>query len=226
MSDQSHSQERRSEDLIAALTGSARPVKPLLPPMLRAAIWLALAVAVVAGSVAVHGVKADLLADLLQPLNLLEWLAALATGVGAIVAAFHLSLPDRSPRWALLAVAPAALWLASVGLGCLADVAAMGSAAFAWGEPWLCFRYITELGVPLTIVTLIMLRYAGPIRPLQTMVMAALGMSGLSAAGLAFFHPDHTAWLGLIWHGAALAVVLACGALGAALLKALYARRA
>jgi hypothetical protein len=121
---------------------------------------------------------------------------------------------------------PAAFWLAAVGLGCLADLTAMGSAAFAWGEPWLCFRYITELGVPLTLVSLVMLRYAGPIRPLQTMMMAALGMSGLSAAGLAFFHPDHTAWLGLIWHGLALCVVLACGALGAALLKALYAGRA
>lgn len=217
---------KRSEDLIAALAGTAQPVKPLRPPMLRAAIWLALAIAVVAASVAFHGVNDDLLADLLQPLNLLEWLAALATGIGAIVAAFHLSLPDRSPRWALLALLPAGVWLASVGLGCLADFVAMGSAAFAWGEPWLCFIYITQMGVPLTLVSLLMLRYAGPIRPLQTMVMAALGMSGLSAAGLTFFHPDHTAWLGLIWHGAALAVVLACGALGAALLKALYARRA
>ncbi len=220
MSDMKH-----SEDLIAALAGSAQPVKPLRPPMLRAMIWLVLAIAVVAVSVAFHGVNDDLLDDLLQPLNLLEWLAALATGIGAIVAAFHLSLPDRSPRWALLALLPAGLWLATVGFGCLADFAAMGRAAFAWGEPWLCFVYITQMGVPLTLVSLLMLRYAGPIRPLQTMVMAALGMSGLSAAGLTFFHPDHTAWLGLIWHGAALAVVLACGALGAALLKAFYARR-
>ena len=104
--------------------------------------------------------------------------------------------------------------------------AAMGWAAFAWGEPWLCFRYITEMGVPLTVVSLIMLRHAGPIRPLQTMIMAALGMSALSAAGLTFFHPDHTAWLGLIWHGAALAVVLACGALSAAALRMSYARQA
>lgn len=220
------SEMKSSEDLIAALAGSARPVAPLRPPMLRAAIWLALAIAVVATSVAVHGVNEGLLADLLQPLNLLEWLAALATGIGAIVAAFHLSLPDRSPRWALLALLPAGLWLATVGFGCLADIAAMGAAAFAWGEPWLCFRYITEMGVPLTLVTLVMLRYAGPIRPMQTMMMAALGMSGLSAAGLTFFHPDHTAWLGLIWHGAALALVLASGALGAAVLKAIYARRA
>lgn len=220
------SETNRSEDLIAALAGSARPVKPLPPPMRRAAIWLALAITIVAISVAFHGVNDDLLADLLQPLHLLEWLAALATGIGAIIAAFHLSLPDRSPRWALLALLPAGLWLATVGIGCLADIAAMGmAAAFAWGEPWLCFIYITQMGVPLTLVSLVMLRYAGPIRPLQTMMMAALGMSGLSAAGLTFFHPDHTAWLGLIWHGAALAVVLACGALGAALLKALYARR-
>ncbi|HEY4133590.1 MAG TPA: NrsF family protein [Alphaproteobacteria bacterium] len=216
----------RSEDLIAALAAGARPVRRLWPPMLRALLWLALALAVVSLSVYAHGVRPDLAARLAEPRELFEWLASLATGVGAVIAAFHLSLPDRSPRWALLALVPAAAWLASVGLGCLADVAAMGSAAFAWGEPWLCFRYITEMGVPLTVVSLVMLRHAGPIRPLRTMVMAALGMSGLSAAGLAFFHPDHTAWLGLIWHGAALLVVLACGALAAAALRLIYARRA
>ena len=82
-----------------------------------------------------------------------------------------------------------------------------------------------EMGVPLTVLMLVILRYAGPVRPLATMLLAALGMSGLSAAGLAFFHPVHTAWLGLVWHGAALAIVLASGALGSALLRMLYAPR-
>jgi hypothetical protein len=220
------SESNRSEDLIAALAAEARPVKPLRPPMWRAALWLALAVAIVALSVLYHGVNDDLAAELLEPLHLLEWLAALGTGIGGIIAAFHLSLPDRSPRWAWLAVAPAGAWLATVSLGCVADALAMGWDAFAWGEPWLCFEYITQIGVPLTLLSVVMLRYAGPIRPMQTMVLAALGMSGLSAAGLTFFHPDHTAWLGLIWHGAAFAVVVACGALGATLLKVLYARQA
>jgi hypothetical protein len=120
---------------------------------------------------------------------------------------------------------PAAAWLATVGFGCFAEFLTMGAAAFAWGEPWLCLRYIAEMGVPLTVLTLMMLSYAGPVRPLATMLLAALGMSGLSAAGLAFFHPTHTAWLGLVWHRAALAIVLACGAPGAALLRMLYAPR-
>ncbi|MFN4281285.1 MAG: NrsF family protein [Alphaproteobacteria bacterium] len=219
------SDAKRSEDLIAVLAASAEPARRLPPPMRRAALWLALAVAIVAASVLWHGVDAELAAELLEPLHFAEWLAALATGVGGIVAAFHLTLPDRSPRWAWLALAPAGAWLATVGLGCLGDYLAMGGAAFAWGEPWLCLEYITQLGVPLTLLSLVMLRHAGPIRPMSTMLLAGLGMSGLSAAGLAFFHPDHTAWLGLLWHGAAFAVVLASGALGAALLRRLYAPR-
>lgn len=223
MSGQEHMAERRSEDLIAALAGSARPVKRLAPPLARAALWLAIAGFVVAISVYFHGVRDDLVEELRQPREMAEWLFTLATGIGGIVAAFYVSLPDRSPRWALLAFAPGAIWLATVGFGCLVEYDAMGRAAFAWGEPWMCLRYIVEMGVPLTAVALLMLRHAGPIRPGLTMVLAALGMSGLSAAGLTFFHPEHTAWLGLIWHGAALAIVLGFGALGAALLRRLYA---
>lgn len=219
------SDANRSEELIAALAAEAKPVGRLAPPLRRAALWLALAVAIVAASVLWHGVDADLAAELLEPLHFAEWLAALATGVGGIIAAFHLTLPDRSPRWVWLALGPAGLWLATVSLGCLGDYLAMGMDAFAWGEPWLCLEYITQMGVPMTLLSLIMLRFAGPIRPVQTMLLAGLGMAGLSAAGLAFFHPPHTAWLGLLWHGAAVAVVLANGALGAALLRRLYAPR-
>ena len=219
------SETNRSEDLIAALAAEAKPVKPLRPPMARAALWIAVAGAIVALSVWLHGVNEDLLADMSEPYHALEWLLTLATGIGAIVAAFYVSLPDRSPRWALLGLVPAGAWLATVGFGCFAEFLTMGAAAFAWGEPWMCLRYIAEMGVPLTVLMLVILRYAGPVRPLATMLLAALGMSGLSAAGLAFFHPVHTAWLGLVWHGAALAIVLASGALGSALLRMLYAPR-
>ncbi len=214
-----------SERLIAQLAADARPVRRLRPPLTRAALWLLAAGAVVAVSVAYHGVQPASLEALGEAHEMFEWLLTLATGVGAVIAAFYISLPDRSPRWALLGILPAVAWLASTGFGCLAEFLEMGAAAFAWGEPWLCLRYIAEMGVPLTAVMLLMLRHAGPVRPLATMLLAALGMAGLSAAGLAFFHPDHTAWLGLLWHGAALAIVLAGGALGAAMLRKLYAPR-
>lgn len=214
-----------SERLIAMLAAEARPVRRLRPPLARAALWLLAAGAVVALSVAYHGVQPASLEALAAPREMFEWLLTLATAIGAVVAAFYVSLPDRSPRWALLGIVPAVAWLASAGFGCLVEIRELGAAAFAWGEPWLCLRYIAEMGVPLTAIMLLMLRHAGPLRPRATMLLAALGMAALSAVGLAFFHPDHTAWLGLLWHGAALAIVLAGGALGAAVLRKLYAPR-
>lgn len=39
-------------------------------------------------------------------------------GTLAIIAAFELSVPDRSPRWALLPFPARAVWLACSGAGC------------------------------------------------------------------------------------------------------------
>lgn len=212
-----------SERLIDSLTADARPVRRLRPPLVRAALWIAVAVTVVAVTVVVHGVRPDLLDKAREPLALLEWLAAVATGIGAFLAAFHLSLPDRSSRWALAAIVPAAVWLATLGLGCLADFLADGMAAFAWGTSWSCFRYITEMGLPLTIVVLLALRHAGPVRPVATMLAAGLGAAALSAAGLTLFHGLDAAWLVLIWHGLALLAVIGAASLGGAILRRVYA---
>lgn len=209
------------EKLIAALTAVAKPVRRLRPPVWRAAAWIAAAGAIVAFSVAWHGLRADLAEKLHDPIYVLDWIASLATAIGAFVAAFHLSLPDRSPRWLAAALLPAGFWIAVIGLGVLQDFAEHGMNAFDWGTSISCFRYITAMGIPLMLVMLMLLRHAGPIRPIQSVICAGLGTAALSATGLSLFHYLDESWLVLIWHGSALVTVLGLSTLGGLFLRAL-----
>jgi hypothetical protein len=215
----------RSEDLIADLAAEATPVRRLRPPVWRTVGLVAATGAIVALSVAWHGLRPDLAQRVGEPLFVLEWLASLATALGAFLAAFHLSLPDRSPRWIAAALIPGAIWLSVIGAGCLADFSAHGMHAFAWGTSLPCFRYITEMGIPLTLVVLLMIRHAAPIRPIQATVCAGLGAAALSATGLSLFHDLEASWLVLIWHGSALLTVLGLAALGGMLLRSLARTR-
>ena len=82
--------------LIDLLAASAKPVKRLRPPLLRTLFWLLLA-ALVFGLLAVgHGVRQDFAQRIAQPVFVVGLVASLATGALAAVAAFFLSLPDRS----------------------------------------------------------------------------------------------------------------------------------
>lgn len=215
----------KSEDLIAALSADAAPVRRLRPPAWRTAGFVTVAGAIVALSVAWHGFRPDLAQKFHEPMYFLEWLASLATALGAFVAAFHLSLPDRSPRWIAAAVIPASFWLSIIVLGCLENFSEHGMHAFAWGVSIVCFRYITEMGIPLMLVMLVMIRHAGPIRPIQSMVCAGLGSAALSASGLSLFHGLNASWLVLIWHGSALLTILALSALGGVVLRKLSLAR-
>lgn len=199
-----------TDDLIGRLAAELHPVKRLAPPLLRAAAWIGLAVLVVAACVVAFGPRHDLLERLSRPHEIAQLGFSIATGVLAAIAAFQLSLPDRSARWALLPLPAAAGWIASLGLGCLADVAREGPQALVLGTSWGCFRFIVLMGVPLSLALVWMLRHAGPIRPVPVAALGGLAGAALSAAGLSVFHHLDAAAMVLAWHGGTtLLVVLA-----------------
>ena len=196
-----------TEQLIGQLAAQAKPVKRLAPPMVRAAAWLGF-IAVVSGAaiaawsnLAVFGARAA------DPRMALELAATLATGVAGVVAAFHLSLPDRSRAWAFLPIPFAALWMGLSGLGCYAHWAEQTQKGWTLGESSHCFAFILYTGVPLAALLAWRLRRSAPLQPRLTAALGAVGVAGLSAFILQFFHPFDVTLLDLGAHLAALAVI-------------------
>src|SRR5690348_6497559 len=91
-----------TDQLIETLSRNVTPVRRLAPPLRRAALWLGV-VAVLGGLAIVLFADLDVFTARAQHLALdLELAGSLATGCLAVIAAFHLSLPDRPLGWALL----------------------------------------------------------------------------------------------------------------------------
>jgi hypothetical protein len=199
----------RTDDLIGRLTAELRPVRRLPPPGVRAALWIGFAVLVVAACVIVFGPRHDLMDRMARPHEVAQFAFTIATGVLAAIAAFELSLPDRSERWALLPLPTAILWVGSLGMGCLADMKRMGPEALDVGTSWGCLRFIVLMGVPLALSMVWMLRHAGPIRPVPVAALGGLAGAALSAAGLSLFHHLDAALMVLLWHGGSTILVVA-----------------
>jgi len=201
----------RTTDLIAQLAADVRPVRPLRPPMLRTLLWLAVAVLVIGTVVAAFGIRPDFMTEMGETRYQLEWAGSLLTGILAAVAAFHVSLPDRPRAWALLPLPGLALWLFSIGYGCMTDWVRLGPQGFAFGVSFFCFRSILLISLPLSLVLLAMLRLAGPVRPVATIASGMLAAAALSACGVSMFHGDEATLMVLIWHGGAVALLVGLG---------------
>jgi hypothetical protein len=208
-----------TQKLIDALVAGATPVRRLRPPLTRALSWLALAGAILVLLAIGHGVRSDLVEHLRQPIFVVSTAAALSTGVLAAIAAFMVSLPDRSQSWLLLPVPALAAWVATIGYGCLTDWIAIGPDGVHLGETLRCFATLVLTSVPLAIALAVMLRHALPLRPVGATLAGALAVAAITSSALALMHDiDATAMI-LIWNlGTAAAIVMLGGAFGARLL--------
>ncbi len=197
-----------TERLIERLAADAKPVRRLAPPLHRAMAWL-LAVGV-ASAVAIGAfANLDLCAERLSdPRCALEVAATLLTGIAAVIAAYHLCLPDRPVGWALLPLPFVGLWLASSSYGCWAHWTSAGSVGGEWGESAHCFVFILGASVPLGVTLFLLLYRAVPLAPLRVALMGGLGVAGIAAFLLQFFHPFDVTFLDLGVHLAAITLVI------------------
>jgi hypothetical protein len=203
----------RTPDLIDALVETAAPVRRLRPPIIRAGLWLAFA-AIVLGLIAIaHGLRPDFSDRVRQPLFVLGMLGALATGILAAVASFRLSLPDSSRLWAVLPLPALALWVATIGYGCLTDWVSMDPDGLHMGEAIRCFATLLMTSVPLSIAMLVMLRYAALLRPLEVSVMGALAVAAVTAFASSLFHDLDATVMILIWNLGSAVLIAALGSL-------------
>jgi hypothetical protein len=202
-----------TEQIIERLVADARPVRRLRPPGLRAALWL-LAVAAIAAIAILLFADLDI-ADrrLHDPKLVLEMIATLLTGIAAVIAAFHLSLPDRSPVWALLPLPFLAVWIASSGYACYRHWINFGPGGFELGESAHCLRFMLAISLPLGVSLLLMLRRAAPLTPVRVAAVGGLGIGAVAAFILQFFHPFDVTFMDLTVHLGTVALVVAVASL-------------
>jgi hypothetical protein len=211
----------RHEDTIRNLIADLKPVRRLQPPGWRALFWLGL-VAALALTLAALANRPAVVARLTSAPDM--WLGAIGsalTMVLAAVAAFELSLPDRSPRWALLPLPAALLWLGASGAGCLRTWLVPGIHPADINDSKDCIAFILALSIPLSALLLGMLRQGHTLRPDLTAAVAGFASAAAAATLLVFFHPYDASATDLVVHVVAVALVIVANrAFGGRLLRA------
>ena len=209
-------------ELIDMLCAAAKPVRRLRPPLVRAALWLLLAGLVLVALAALLGTRPDLALRLREPTFLGALAGALLTGVLAAVAAFHLSLPDRSRLWLLLPLPALVLWVSTIGYGCLTDWVSIGPDGIRLGTTLECFATLLIASAPTSMILLVMLRHTARLYPTTVAMMGGLASAGIAATALSLFHEFDATVMVLIWNlGVAALIVALAGMSGPSLFAAM-----
>jgi hypothetical protein len=211
VADEAEAADLNAERLIRRLTAELQPIRRLHPPAMRALLALAVIGCLSLTLLLGRAHAAIILARIAQPRIAVECVAMLATGIAALFAAFFLSVPGRSPRWALLPLPPLFLWLAASGLGCLRNGLSLHGADGFVGESGHCFVFIVGTSVPLGALLFPLLRRARPIAPLPVALTATLATAALAAFLLEFFHPFDVTVIDLTLHVAAMMLIVGVG---------------
>jgi hypothetical protein len=201
----------QTERLIEQLTAELAPVRVLPAPAVRTLIWLSV-VGVISVALIMRWSQLNLILPRLAiPRVTVECVATALTAVSAIFAAFELSIPDRSPRWVWLPLAPFLAWLGASGLGCLRNGLSLPGPQGPMGHSPHCFVFIAAASAPLAIALFWMLRRARPINALPVAAMGTLGVAATAALVLQFFHPFDVTLIDLGLHLAAIGLVVLIG---------------
>ena len=199
--------------LIQALADTAKPVRPLPRPWARSAMWLAIALPYIALVVFVMSPRSDLMAKITEARYLIEQLAALATGIAAAIAAFATTVPGYSRRILLLPVLPLAIWLGSLGQGCVDAWLRFGADGLSLQPDWFCFPAIVLVGAIPAVAMVVMLRRGAPLMPCTTVALGGLAAAGLGDFGLRLFHLRDASLTVLIWQFGSVFVLAALAGL-------------
>lgn len=196
------------EAFIQKLAAELKPVQRLPSPGRRALNWLT-AVAALAFTLAAVADRPAIAARLAAAPDLwLTLIGSTLTAVLAVLAAFELSLPDRSPRWALLPLPAAMLWLGASGAGCLRGWLVPGVHPATLNDTKDCLSFIIAISVPLSALLFGMLRRGHTLQPGLTAAVAGIASAAAAASLLVLFHPYDASVTDLAIHVVAVALVI------------------
>jgi hypothetical protein len=209
-----------TDRLIAAMADASVPVRRLRPPLWRAAsVWLT-ALGLLTVLVLVRGVREDIGTQLNDPRVAFGLGMALLTSGLAAVAACMLALPDRSPRWLLLPLPALALWLGSVGYGCLTAWVSLDPGMVTRNEALRCLTTSLLCGVPISALVLMLLRRGMPRDPVAATLAGGLAASGVTAVALTLIHNISPSMMIVLWNvGVTIMLVAGQGFAGRRMLR-------
>ncbi len=198
-------------DLINSLAADATPIRRLRPPITRAACWLLFAAFILVLLAISHGGRPDLPQRLQQPAFVIGMAASVLTGILAAIAAFIVSLPDRSRLWLVLPAPALVIWLSTIGYGCLTNWVGLGSEGVHLGETAQCFATLVLTSLPLSLAMLVMLRHAAPLRPAAVTLTGSLSVAAITATALSLFHDLDATVMILMWNLGTAALIVGLG---------------
>ena len=186
--------------MIQQLAGQSAPIRRLAHPWKRSAIWLAISLPYVAAIAFSKPMDFDLRQMFSDSQFMIEEIAALTTAVAAVVAAFWSIVPGHNRKLLLLPLAPLAVWLGTLGEGCLRDWLRLGGTGLQLRIDWDCLPAASVIGIVPAIAIVVMLRRGAPLIPRTTLALAAVAVAGLGNFALRLYHLGDVSIMVLVWH--------------------------
>ncbi len=208
-----------TEGLIAILSGSLEPVHRLGSPVRRALTCILFATTLILVLALLQGFRADLGRRLGIPAYLVQVAGAWLTGVAATIAAFNVSLPDRSRIWFLLPLPFVGVWLSGLAYGCLGDWIAIPAGAPVVADSVSCLETIIMATLPLSIALWFMLRRAKPLQPSGTAWMGGLAVAGFADTAHLLTHVVEASLLVLVINLVPVALIVLLGRLASGAIR-------
>jgi hypothetical protein len=201
-----------TDQLIDRLVADASPVRRLIDPRRRAAVWTAIALFSVALGVAHFGVRRDIGGALFFVPFLLRIALLAATMWLAVVSALRLAIPGADQR-------AGARWWPLVLLGAVVAVTAgefaVASLAGDVGAPayaWRCVRKLTFVGAMPVLAAMFLIRRAAPLDPVWTALLALVASGAAGALTSEIACPIRLPMHVMLWHVLPIAIYAIVGA--------------
>src|SRR5262249_26047105 len=137
----------QTSDLITRLAAQSAPVKRLAAPWLRALVWVAIASPYVALVVLLGPMPHDLSPIRHDAQFMIEQAATLATAITAAMIAFTSVVPGYNRKLLMLPLLPFAVWLATLGQGCVHDWVRLGAQGLEIHPDWACLPSAAWIGI-------------------------------------------------------------------------------
>jgi hypothetical protein len=209
-----------TDRLVERLVAEMKPVRRLLDPAQRAAVWTAVALVCVLLGVLYFGLRRDFATAWHNVGFLLRAGLLLATMWLAVVTAFRLSVPARGEgAWTR--------WWPIVALGALMSIAAAELVAGAMfgqaGSPlrgWTCVRKVAFVGAVPAAMVLILIHRAAALEPRWTALLGVLAAGAAGALTSELACPIGAPMHIFLWHVMPVALSAGVGAMAGSLLLA------